>query len=179
MKKIAIIVGAVALASISTSIAQTTAPAPTPVRQLDDTSTTPSLVTDLTVKTNDSPLVRAAKAAAANRRRATGIVINDSYVKSTKGRIIETPKLATLPKFDDEATDVEAKAKAKAPIVVDTNRAVEQKTKLKEEQARRAEEMDDPYGDPDAAAQRMHEIEQEQKQESSKPQKSQNVTKRP
>jgi len=176
MKKIAIIVGAVALASISTSIAQTTAPAPTPVRQLDDAAT-PSLVTDLTVKTNDSPLVRAAKAAAANRRRATGVVINDSYVKSAKGRLIEMPKLAPLPKFDDETTDVEAKAKA--PIVVNTNRAVEQKKKLKEEQARRAEEMDDPYGDPDAAAQRMHEIEQEQKQESSKPQKSQNVAKRP
>jgi hypothetical protein len=94
MRKAAILALAVLLAS-SIVCAQTPTRATTFFEQ-------PSLIKDVTIRADDSPLVRAAKSAVANRMReaarTSGLVINDAYLRSSTGRISEaTSSIAALP----------------------------------------------------------------------------------
>ncbi|HEY3053896.1 MAG TPA: hypothetical protein VGK04_10980 [Thermoanaerobaculia bacterium] len=83
MRKAAVLALVAAWAS-SIVCAQTLALAPTTFEQ-------PSLIKDLTIRADDSALVRAAKNAVANRMReaarASGVVINDAFLRNSTGRI--------------------------------------------------------------------------------------------
>lgn len=136
----------------------------------------PALIPTVSVTQNDSDLVRAAKAAVANRRGSkTAVVIDESYMIRVLGGPLSP---GTAP---HELAVREPKSVAKQVNAVNTTKSgpdpakVEKRIQdLKQEQARMAAEMDEPYGgdvNEDRAAQRMSQIPQEiqEQQNSIKP----------
>ncbi len=99
MRKAALLAFAAALASGSIVCAQSPARAAVVAQ--------PILISDVTLHSDDSPLVRAAKNTVANRMRealrSTGVLINDAYIRSSTGRISQANSSAPLPKFNDKS----------------------------------------------------------------------------
>ena len=135
------------------------------------TSSRPSLISNVSLANNDSELVRAAKTAVAARMRdasrSTGVLINDAYIRTHQaGRMSESSSpLRPLPEV---ATQTSATV-VNPPQAQDNRAAVAQKRQaLRQEQARAASEMDEPYGgnnmEEDRANQRMTQIPREMQQ---------------
>jgi hypothetical protein len=107
----------------------------------------PPLIRDTTPQVNDSPLVRAARAAVAARNRAAGsrTVIDDRTVR--RGRIYQAnvPLTSTLPVFPAEVQPLAATTAAPTADAIAARQRLEA---LKQEQQRTAEEADQgPYGE--------------------------------
>jgi hypothetical protein len=124
-----------------------------------------ALISDSTVRPNDSPLVRAAKMVAANRARMavhSARVIDNATLQATGGHFtVASSTAAPLPTAASASQQVPADPPPSQPSTV--NRAEVQKKieNLKREQARMAEEADSPYGNEvseDLVDKRMEEI---------------------
>jgi hypothetical protein len=103
MRKAAVLALVAALACVSIVCAQDPAPAIFVAQ--------PSLISDVTIHSDDSALVRAAKTAVANRMREAAranVVINDVYLRNSSGRISEgTGSVAPLPQINAPRQNVE------------------------------------------------------------------------
>jgi hypothetical protein len=154
MKRLLLIASALTLAGTASLLAQAATTTVEPAK----TDTAPV----------DSPMVRAAKATLKGKKKKS-IVIDDAYLKSnSRGRITEVKTAVPMPK-------VPPPAKQPAPATVTVAQAAQRETEkianeqklknLRAEQARLATEMEDPNGgemnDPERAAKRMKEIEEE------------------
>jgi hypothetical protein len=128
--------------------AQTTSSQPAPA-----TPPQPALVSDVTVSGNDSPLVRAAKAAAAARKRdasrRTGVVINDAYLKAHPGaKISEARENANTPPpaKPHVKTEAEYQTVGPKPKVADPAAAAKKQEAQRSELERLAAAVEDPTG---------------------------------
>lgn len=111
----------------------------------------PSLISDVSITGNDSELVRAAKKTVAARMRdasrSSGVLINDSYIREHQaGRISTSSGGAALPAALADQT--KAASAINIPNIPSVNRAAVEREnqRLRDEQARAAAEMDEPYG---------------------------------
>ncbi len=168
MKHVAMLAVAAALAGTSMVQAQTAGQPTAPATEI----VKPSLISDITIRAGDSPLVRAAKTAVATRireaSRSTGVLISDAYVRnSTGGRISEAHSSAPLPSFGQATPRQGGSASTmNLPNIIGVNRAgVErQNQQLRQEQGRAFEESMQPWGgdvSEDRATQRLTQIPQE------------------
>jgi hypothetical protein len=136
----------------------------------------PSLISDVSITGNDSELVRAAKKTVAARlrdaSRSSGVLINDVYLREHQaGRIsVSSGAVASLPPLPgDMSTQTKAASAVNAPNIVSVDRAAieRENQRLRDEQARAAAEMDEPYGgnatgmEEDRAEQRSTQIPQQ------------------
>ncbi|HEV7919938.1 MAG TPA: hypothetical protein VGR02_04010 [Thermoanaerobaculia bacterium] len=141
------------------AVAQTAAPA---------ADALPPLISDLTIRANDSPLVRAAKTTVRNRTGISpavrrGVVIDNASVRRSTGTISQSNATLTTPSFPDRTSTTAAPA---ADPALAAQRAEIQKKvdALKNEQRVRAEEADEPYGfhdDEDRTEMRLNQLPKE------------------
>ncbi len=153
----------VATAASSVALTAQTAQAPAPAK--------PSLIGNVSPSSSDSPLVRAAKATVAARMReaarSTGVVINESYMKTHDGgRVSEAHSSAELPPLPRQQTAGASQGAPAAAPEVDHASIERKQQQLRQEQARAAAEMNEPYGgnngmEEDHAQQRSTQIPQE------------------
>lgn len=138
------------------AVAQTAAPA---------ADTLPPLINDLTIRANDSALVRAAKATVRNRTGMSpglrrGVVIDNNSIRRSTGNISQSTATFTTPSFPDRPSAPSAPAAdpAQAAAQQDAQKKVDA---LKFEQGLRAAESDEPYGfgdDEDRNTMRLEQI---------------------
>lgn len=136
-------------------------------------ATQPVAVSDVTIRPDDSPLVRSAKmAAAARASRRNGVIINDAYLKAhTDGKISQARAIAPpVP-----APKPQMRAETDFPVIVPKPRnpvdpaALEKRQEaLRQEQTRLAARLEDPNGGdsdtPDDAEKRLAQIAKEMEQ---------------
>jgi hypothetical protein len=155
------------------ALAQTAAPA---------ADALPPLISDLTIRPNDSKLVAAAKATVRNRTTLggarRGVVIDNAYIRRTTGNISQSSATFTaLPTFESSAPATGQQAASGNENNAAERAAAQQRIEaLKVEQGLMAQEADQPYGDfmdEDRAVKRLEqiprEIEAQQKQATPQP----------
>jgi hypothetical protein len=128
----------------------------------------PPLMTDLTIRANDSPLVRAAKATVRNRTGMSpsarrGVVIDNNSIRRSTGNISQSTATFTTPSFPDRPSAPSAPAADPAETAArqETQKKVDA---LKNEQARHAAESEEPYGfqnDEDRTEMRLNQLPKE------------------
>jgi hypothetical protein len=147
----------VSIAVLAVALSAAAQPTSTPQR--------PALVSDTTVRADDSPLVRAAKIAVASRLGGS-IVIDYVYMRRTTGHISEATGPALMPvNVGGAKTAAEHSSTFAAQSQPVDRAAVQQKIEaLRQEQQRMHAETDEPYGgdvNEDQAERRMSEIPKE------------------
>ena len=132
--------------------------------------TLPPLISDLTVRPNDSPLVRAAKATVRNRATVSpamrrGVVIDNASIRRTTGTISQSSAPYSVPSVPASNNQPTAAAPALTAEQAAARAAAEKKVDaLKNEQARRAAEAEQPYGHSDDEDRNTMRLEQLPKQ---------------
>lgn len=155
MKTFAMVAIASVIAGVAALEAQTTT-----VQILQPSQ--PSLISNESIQSADSPLVRAAKMNIATRKRAAGhtlgVLIDDTYLRTHRGRISEATSAAALP-APLPAENPRQRNPGIAPKVTPADRsAIEKQKAARQEQARAAAEMEEPYGGNDMEEDRAHQI---------------------
>jgi hypothetical protein len=125
----------------------------------------PALISDVTVRDNDSRLVRAAKNAVASRQRMaahTSVVIDNTYLSRSHAVLTTTSAAAMLPTGGADYVQPQPSAPVSPALSPSDRAAIQQKIQqLNTERARMAEEAAQPYaGDvsEDRVDQRMNQI---------------------
>jgi hypothetical protein len=130
---------------------------------------TSALISDLKVQANDSPLVRAAKMAAANRASLTvhaSRVIDNASLRSLGGHIAvaNANQSAALPSLGSYPQQYPADPTSSGPSAESRAQIQQRINNLRVEQGVMAEEADQPYGglyNEDQVTRRMTEIPQQ------------------
>lgn len=164
--------------TLSLSAWAQTAPAPASGDSL------PPLINDLTIRDNDSPMVRAAKATVRNRVGPNGVarvkpvvIDNAALQRATGGNVSQssTP-LANLPQFGHDVGAPPERAHDEKPAGPDPAVVQKRIQELKDEQRRMAAEAEEVYGSQseDRTQQRLeqipNEIQEQQRQLQPQPQ---------
>jgi len=145
--------------------------------------TLPPLINDLTIRDNDSPMVRAAKATVRNRvgpsaTRVRPVVIDNAALqRATGGNVSQssTP-LANLPQFGHDVGAAPEKAHDEKPAGPDPAAVQKRIEQLKDEQRRMAAEAEEVYGSESEDRTQMrlqqipNEIQEQQRQLQPQPQ---------
>ena len=126
----------------------------------------PALISDLTAREHDSPLVRAAKNAVASRQRMavhSPVIIDNAYLRRSRVTLTTSSSAAALPPAGASYIQPQQPMGTATPALSPADRAAVQQQiqQLTMERARMAEQADQPYaGDisEDRVDQRLSQI---------------------